>query len=81
MAFLPMRGLEMFIADVRACNGKEEEATRVLKELAHIRSKFRSEKGLTGAKGVRGLDGDRAKKERMAPGSIHRARTSSRCNR
>eukprot|EP00894_Picocystis_sp_ML_P001541 jgi/Pico_ML_1/52058/g2828.t2 len=47
MAFLPMRGLEMFIADVRACSGKEEEATRVLKELAHIRSKFRSEKGLT----------------------------------
>eukprot|EP00457_Paulinella_chromatophora_P000942 gb/GEZN01000944.1/.p1 GENE.gb/GEZN01000944.1/~~gb/GEZN01000944.1/.p1 ORF type:complete len:996 (-),score=239.00 gb/GEZN01000944.1/:356-3343(-) len=42
-----MRGLTMFIADVRSCTTKEAEEKRVVKELAHIRTKF-TQKNLDG---------------------------------
>lgn len=42
-----MRGLSVFISDVRNCQNKEQERVRVDKELGNIRSRFKSEKGLT----------------------------------
>ena len=43
-----MRGLSVFIADIRSSANKEAERARVDKELANIRTKFKSEKQLTG---------------------------------
>ncbi|KAJ2496208.1 hypothetical protein GGH96_005994 [Coemansia sp. RSA 1972] len=42
----PMKGLTVFIADLRKCRSHEEEERRVNKELANIRTKFK-ELGLT----------------------------------
>ena len=47
MATSSMRGLQNFVMDIRNCQNKEEERERVDKELANIRTKFKSEKGLT----------------------------------
>eukprot|EP00192_Tetraselmis_astigmatica_P009597 CAMPEP_0117664690 /NCGR_PEP_ID=MMETSP0804-20121206/9368_1 /TAXON_ID=1074897 /ORGANISM="Tetraselmis astigmatica, Strain CCMP880" /LENGTH=955 /DNA_ID=CAMNT_0005471967 /DNA_START=71 /DNA_END=2938 /DNA_ORIENTATION=+ len=44
---MTMRGLKVFIADIRNCKNREEEEQRVDKELANIRSKFKSDKSLT----------------------------------
>jgi AP-2 complex subunit alpha len=44
MAVSGMRGLSTFISDVRNCQNKEAERSRVDKELANIRTKFKSEK-------------------------------------
>jgi hypothetical protein len=47
-----IRGLQVFISDIRACQNKEAETRRVDKELAKIRGKFGDEKKtLTGAAG------------------------------
>jgi AP-2 complex subunit alpha len=46
MALSGMRGLSTFISDVRNCQNKEAERSRVDKELANIRTKFKNEKGL-----------------------------------
>ncbi|KAJ2518398.1 hypothetical protein H4217_003358 [Coemansia sp. RSA 1939] len=43
----PMKGLTVFIADLRKCRSNEEEERRVNKELANIRTKFK-EPGLSG---------------------------------
>jgi AP-2 complex subunit alpha len=44
-----IRGLQVFISDIRACTSKEAEAARVEKELVKIRKKFGGEKkALTG---------------------------------
>ncbi|XP_073512553.1 uncharacterized protein [Phyllobates terribilis] len=40
-----MRGLAVFISDIRNCKSKEAEIKRINKELANIRSKFKG--GLT----------------------------------
>eukprot|EP01116_Phalansterium_solitarium_P008312 TRINITY_DN2199_c2_g1_i1.p1 TRINITY_DN2199_c2_g1~~TRINITY_DN2199_c2_g1_i1.p1 ORF type:complete len:1056 (-),score=242.90 TRINITY_DN2199_c2_g1_i1:162-3329(-) len=40
-----MRGLTTFIADLRNCNSKEKEESRVNKELAKIRKAFKEAKG------------------------------------
>ena len=39
-----IRGLQVFISDIRACASKEAEALRVEKELIKIRKKFGGEK-------------------------------------
>ena len=36
-----MRGLAVFISDIRNCKSKEAELKRINKELANIRSKFK----------------------------------------
>ena len=43
-----IRGLHNFITEIRACKSKEAEERRINKELAHIRSKFKSEKAIKG---------------------------------
>ena len=43
-----MRGLQVFISDIRACKSKESEMKRINKELANIRSKFKGDKQLDG---------------------------------
>ena len=43
-----MRGLTVFISDLRNCSTKEQEEKRVEKEMAHIRSKFTSETNMNG---------------------------------
>jgi AP-2 complex subunit alpha len=43
-----MRGLTMFISDIRNCTSKEAETRRVEKELAHIRSSFSNKGGTDG---------------------------------
>ena len=43
-----MRGLTVFISDLRNCPSKEAEMKRVDKEMAHIRSKFTSEEHMIG---------------------------------
>ncbi|KAJ2810698.1 hypothetical protein H4S07_002523, partial [Coemansia furcata] len=43
----PMKGLTVFIADLRKCRSHEDEEKRVNKELANIRTKFK-EAGLNG---------------------------------
>ena len=40
-----MRGLAVFISDIRNCKSKEAEVKRINKELANIRSKFKVSKG------------------------------------
>ncbi|XP_021278715.1 AP-2 complex subunit alpha-1-like [Herrania umbratica] len=47
MAMHGMRGLSVFISDVRNCQNKEQERLRVDKELGNIRTRFKNEKGLT----------------------------------
>ncbi|KAJ9188744.1 hypothetical protein P3X46_000111 [Hevea brasiliensis] len=47
MALSSMRGLSVFISDVRNCPNKEQERLRVDKELGNIRTRFKNEKGLT----------------------------------
>ncbi|XP_050235993.1 AP-2 complex subunit alpha-1-like isoform X1 [Mercurialis annua] len=47
MALSGMRGLSVFISDVRNCPNKEQERLRVDKELGNIRTRFKNEKGLT----------------------------------
>ncbi|BBN03404.1 AP-2 complex subunit alpha [Marchantia polymorpha subsp. ruderalis] len=47
MALSGMRGLSVFISDVRNCQNKEQERLRVDKELANIRTRFKNERGLT----------------------------------
>jgi AP-2 complex subunit alpha len=42
-----MRGLSVFISDVRNCQNKEAERLRVDKELGNIRTCFKNEKVLT----------------------------------
>lgn len=39
-----MRGLTVFISDIRNCKSKEAERKRINKELANIRSKFKSDR-------------------------------------
>jgi AP-2 complex subunit alpha len=43
-----MRGLAVFISDIRNCKSKEAELKRINKELANIRSKFKGDKTLDG---------------------------------
>lgn len=43
-----MRGLQVFISDIRACKSKEAEMKRINKELANIRSKFKGDKQMDG---------------------------------
>ncbi|EFJ19547.1 hypothetical protein SELMODRAFT_233268 [Selaginella moellendorffii] len=47
MAMASMRGLQMFITDVRNCQSKDQEMARVEKELNKIRMKFSYEKSLS----------------------------------
>ncbi|CAM6024960.1 unnamed protein product [Sphagnum balticum] len=47
MALSGMRGLSVFISDVRNCQNKEQERVRVDKELANIRTRFKNQRGLT----------------------------------
>ncbi|XP_047325799.1 AP-2 complex subunit alpha-1-like isoform X3 [Impatiens glandulifera] len=47
MALSGMRGLAVFISDVRNCQNKEHERLRVDKELGNIRTRFKNEKGMT----------------------------------
>ncbi|GAA0149720.1 membrane traffic protein [Lithospermum erythrorhizon] len=46
MALSGMRGLSVFISDIRNCQNKELERLRVDKELGNIRTRFKNEKGL-----------------------------------
>ncbi|XP_037373225.1 AP-2 complex subunit alpha-2 isoform X1 [Talpa occidentalis] len=43
-----MRGLAVFISDIRNCKSKEAEIKRINKELANIRSKFKGDRALDG---------------------------------
>jgi len=43
-----MRGLAVFISDIRNCKSRENELKRINKELANIRSKFKGDKTLDG---------------------------------
>ena len=44
-----MRGLTIFIADIKNCQNKEAEEKRVLREMAKIREKFaNSKKAISG---------------------------------
>lgn len=43
-----MRGLAVFISDIRNCKSREAETKRINKELANIRSKFKGDKALDG---------------------------------
>lgn len=43
-----MRGLAVFISDIRNCKSKEAEIKRINKELANIRNKFKGDKQLDG---------------------------------
>ncbi|CAN0916610.1 AP-2 complex subunit alpha-2 [Linum grandiflorum] len=47
MALSGMRGLSVFISDVRNCQNKEQERIRVDKELGNVRTRFKNEKGLS----------------------------------
>ncbi|KAL1345538.1 hypothetical protein HN51_019263 [Arachis hypogaea] len=47
MALSGMRGLSVFISDIRNCQNKEQERLRVDKELGNIRTRFKNEKALT----------------------------------
>lgn len=44
MALMGMRGLSVFISDIRNCQNKEQERLRVDKELGNIRTRFKNEK-------------------------------------
>ncbi|XP_076887222.1 AP-2 complex subunit alpha-2-like [Bidens hawaiensis] len=47
MALSSMRGLSVFISEIRNCQNKEQERLRVDKELGNVRNRFKNEKGLT----------------------------------
>ncbi|XP_074312461.1 AP-2 complex subunit alpha-1-like isoform X1 [Silene latifolia] len=47
MALSGMRGLSVFISDIRNCQNKEQERLRVDKELGNIRTKFKNDKGVS----------------------------------
>ncbi|XP_007015975.2 PREDICTED: AP-2 complex subunit alpha-1 [Theobroma cacao] len=47
MAMHGMRGLSVFISDIRNCQNKEQERLRVDKELGNVRTRFKNEKGLS----------------------------------
>ncbi|GMJ00816.1 hypothetical protein like AT5G22780 [Hibiscus trionum] len=47
MALHGMRGLSIFISDIRNCQNKEQERLRADKELGNIRNRFKKEKVLT----------------------------------
>ncbi|KAL6202901.1 hypothetical protein ACLB2K_026605 [Fragaria x ananassa] len=47
MALSGMRGLSVFISDIRNCQNKEQERLRVDKELGNVRTRFKNDKGLT----------------------------------
>ncbi|KAK2643527.1 hypothetical protein Ddye_025290 [Dipteronia dyeriana] len=47
MALSGMRGLSVFISDIRNCQNKDQERLRVDKELGNVRTRFKNEKGLT----------------------------------
>jgi AP-2 complex subunit alpha len=44
MALSGMRGLSVFISDIRNCPNKEQERLRVDKELGNVRTRFKNEK-------------------------------------
>ncbi|KZV42618.1 AP-2 complex subunit alpha-1 [Dorcoceras hygrometricum] len=44
MALSGMRGLSVFISDIRNCQNKEQERLRVDKELGNLRTRFKNEK-------------------------------------
>lgn len=44
MALSGMRGLSVFISDIRNCQNKEQERLRIDKELGNIRNKFKNDK-------------------------------------
>lgn len=44
MAMHGMRGLSIFVSDIRNCQNKEQERLRVDKELGNIRNRFKKEK-------------------------------------
>lgn len=44
MALSGMRGLSVFISDIRNCQNKEQERLRVDKELGNVRTRFKNEK-------------------------------------
>lgn len=44
MALSGMRGLAVFISDIRNCQNKEQERLRVDKELGNVRTRFKNEK-------------------------------------
>ncbi|KAJ0020607.1 hypothetical protein Pint_31994 [Pistacia integerrima] len=44
MALSGMRGLSVFISDIRNCQNKEAERLRVDKELGNVRTRFKNEK-------------------------------------
>lgn len=44
MAVASMRGLHVFISDIRNCQNKEAERARVDKELANIRTHFKTDR-------------------------------------
>ncbi|XP_021767370.1 AP-2 complex subunit alpha-1-like [Chenopodium quinoa] len=44
MALSGMRGLSVFISDIRNCQNKEQERLRIDKELGNIRTKFKNDK-------------------------------------
>ncbi|KAL9244571.1 hypothetical protein vseg_018338 [Gypsophila vaccaria] len=47
MALSGMRGLSVFISDIRNCQNKEQERLRVDKELGNIRTKFKTDKAVS----------------------------------
>ncbi|KAL3518479.1 hypothetical protein ACH5RR_021068 [Cinchona calisaya] len=47
MALSGMRGLSVFISDIRNCQNKEQERLRVDKELGNVRTRFKNEKSLS----------------------------------
>ncbi|TYI64744.1 hypothetical protein E1A91_D09G109200v1 [Gossypium mustelinum] len=47
MAMHGMRGLSVFISDIRNCQNKEQERQRIDKELGNVRNRFKNEKGLS----------------------------------
>ncbi|KAH6793588.1 Adaptor protein complex AP-2 [Perilla frutescens var. hirtella] len=57
MALSGMRGLSVFISDVRNCQNKEQERLRVDKELGNIRTRFKNEKARFYFLAHVGLDG------------------------
>ncbi|KAL2989882.1 hypothetical protein AAZX31_11G164600 [Glycine max] len=44
MALSGMRGLSVFVSDIRNCQNKEQVRLRVDKELGNIRKRFKTEK-------------------------------------
>ncbi|KAI4304718.1 hypothetical protein MLD38_040193 [Melastoma candidum] len=47
MALSGMRGLSVFISDIRNCQNKDQERLRVDKELGNIRTRIKNDKGLS----------------------------------